>query len=87
MSRGDGTIPEKLVQRRAIKSNSMAARDTTLARHGARLFTILVASAMALTLAPAAMGQDVVWTRQFGTVGEDIAFGISIDASGVYVVG
>ena len=28
-----------------------------------------------------------LWTRQFGTSSYDIAFGISVDASGVYVVG
>ena len=30
---------------------------------------------------------DEVWTRQFGTIGADQAFAISVDASGVYVAG
>ena len=59
----------------------------TLARHGACLVTLLLASAMALTLAPVARGQDVEWTRQFGTGGSDGADGVSVDGSGVYVSG
>ena len=30
---------------------------------------------------------NVVWTRQFGSSASDVAFGISVDASGVYVAG
>ena len=30
---------------------------------------------------------NVVWTRQFGTGSTDEAFGLSVDSSGVYVVG
>ena len=33
------------------------------------------------------LGGAEVWTRQFGTVFNDEAFGISVDASGVYVAG
>ncbi|HEY4822972.1 MAG TPA: hypothetical protein VIH83_04730 [Candidatus Bathyarchaeia archaeon] len=61
---------------------------TTLARHGSRLLILLLASAMALTLAPVARGQDVVWIRQFGSASVDYVQGtISVDASGVYVSG
>jgi len=30
---------------------------------------------------------NVLWTRQFGTTSDDVAYGISVDASGVYVAG
>ncbi|MBI3934793.1 MAG: hypothetical protein HY316_08870 [Acidobacteria bacterium] len=30
---------------------------------------------------------NILWTRQFGTTGADVAFGLAVDASGVYVVG
>ena len=30
---------------------------------------------------------NVVWTRQFGTSGPDVGWGVSVDASGVYVAG
>ena len=35
----------------------------------------------------AVWGQETEWTRQFGTSGYDQAFGVSVGASGVYVVG
>ena len=32
-------------------------------------------------------GGNELWTRQFGTAGVDDAFGVAVDASGVYVAG
>jgi len=34
-----------------------------------------------------ALGQNIEWTRQFGTADNDVAYEISVDASGVYVAG
>ncbi len=44
---------------------------------------------LALTLAPLARAQEIDWTRQFGgsSIAQDQAWGISVDASGIYVFG
>ena len=48
---------------------------------------LLVAWAVVAALAPAARGQETLWTRQFGSAATDYGIGISVDASGVYVAG
>jgi len=57
---------------------------------GALLSALLIASLMSLliTSAEAAWGQEIGWTRQFGSSDNDYAFIVTVDASGnVYVAG
>ena len=51
---------------------------------GALLATLVIASLMSLLLisAEAAWGQEIGWTRQFGSSTYDFAYGIAVDASG-----
>jgi len=58
---------------------------------GALLSTLLIASLLSpiLLISPtAAWGQEIGWTRQFGTSDNDYAPGLAVDASGnVYIAG
>ena len=58
---------------------------------GALLSTLLIASLLSLILLispTAAWGQEIGWTRQFGTSDNDYAPGLAVDASGnVYIAG
>ncbi len=47
---------------------------------------IMIVLAVAISISPA-HGQVVEWTRQFGTLDFDAAYGDAVDATGVYVVG
>jgi hypothetical protein len=40
-----------------------------------------------LVVAPAVSAQEIVWTRQFGTLYSEAIYGTSVDSSGVYVAG
>jgi hypothetical protein len=53
----------------------------------ARVTVLLAAAALPLSLSPA-RAETVDWSRQFGTVGFDVSWGVSTDASGnAYVAG
>ena len=71
-------------RRREARSSVLGSREYPW-KTRVLLPTVLVA--LVLALPPVATGQDVVWTRQFGTGGSVIVFGISVDTSGVYVGG
>jgi len=78
MSVSGGGWSDRIPRRRA---------GATFARGGSGLLILLLASAMVLNFAPVARGQDIEWTRQFGSASSDDARGISVDASGIYVAG
>ena len=40
-----------------------------------------------IALTAFATAGEVVWTRQFGTSGQDLGFGVAVDGTGVYVTG
>ena len=49
--------------------------------------SFLAALVLLLLLAEAASAQTVQWIRQFGSSDVDIAYGVAVNSSGVYVVG
>jgi len=52
------------------------------------LLILLLAGGLAAMTAREVAGQDILWTRQFGTSSSDLANGVAIDGAGnVYVVG
>ena len=56
-------------------------------RAGFGILASIIFLVAGLALVPTAHAQGIVWIRQFGTSSEDRAHGISVDASGIYVVG
>ena len=70
----------------------MGRRDVMLSARKCRarcpFCTVWFVAALVLAVHPSpARAQDIEWLRQCGTVADDFAYGVAVDASGVYVVG
>jgi hypothetical protein len=63
----------------------MQSRGVFRARFG--ILASIISLAAGLALVPTAHGQEIEWIRQFGSSSFDLAWGISVDASGIYVAG
>jgi len=52
-----------------------------------KLPVLVLAALFVLVVVSAVWGQEIEWPRQFGTSSRDLAWGITVDSTGVYVVG